>query len=165
MRRSAPTLAAMALLLAALAACTTPTRYAPAAGPGDVGYAEQRIEADRFRVSFTGGDGTTPAKAFDLALRRAAELTLEQGGRWFTVLERADGAIASRGPSFGVGLGGGSSGRGGGGFGSLGAAFGGDPGFTTALEIAISRDAARPTPTAYDARQVADALASQPPHP
>lgn len=163
MRRSASL--ALAASLAGLAACTTPTRYAPAAAPGGIGYAEQRIEADRFRVGFTGGDGTTPAKAFDFALRRAAELTLEQGGRWFTVLERSDGAVAPRGPRIGVGLGGGGFGRGGGGFGSLGTAFGGDPGFTTTLEIVISREAARPTPTAYDARQVANALATATPHP
>lgn len=78
--------AALALLaLAGLAACATPPLYAPAARFGEVGYVESRIERDRFRVTYQGGYGVSEAVAMDFALRRAAELAMQEGYEWFIV--------------------------------------------------------------------------------
>ncbi|MEE2527225.1 hypothetical protein V0U79_12705 [Hyphobacterium sp. HN65] len=72
-----------------LVACaSTPTTYAPAAGTNR-GYSEQQIEADRYRVRFDGGSDVTFSELEDMAFRRAAELTLEQGGSWFIVVSRS----------------------------------------------------------------------------
>ncbi len=72
-----------------LAACaTTPTVYQPATGPGVLGYVETPIEHDRWRVSFRGAGGTDIGRVGDLALRRAAELTLAKGYDWFRVVGR-----------------------------------------------------------------------------
>ena len=71
-----------------LAACANaPTVYAPS-GDSDRGFSEQQIESDRFRVHFDAGSDVNFNEAEDLALRRAAELTLEQGGDWFVVVAR-----------------------------------------------------------------------------
>lgn len=97
----------------ALSACASaPTAYAPA-GAGRVGYHETQIENDRYRVSFTGGADVSFSRVEDLALRRAAELTLENGQDWFEVIGRdrqsrgdRDGPVsvgASAGQSFGSG--------------------------------------------------------------
>lgn len=149
-RRSAAAL----LLCATLAACATPTRFAPASAPGGAGWSEQRLENDRWRVAFTTGDGASPNQALDYALLRAAEITLAQGARWFTVIDRTGGPVAPRGPAFSFGLGGGSFGRGGGGFGSLATGSNGSPGFSTSLEILLTRGDVRPSQEAYDAREL-----------
>ncbi|WP_300527667.1 hypothetical protein [Maricaulis sp.] len=71
-----------------LTACVSaPTVYGPAGG-SDRGYSQQQIESDRFRVSFAAGSDLDYGRTEDLALRRAAELTLEQGGDWFLVVAR-----------------------------------------------------------------------------
>jgi len=73
---------------AALAACATPTPYQPASAT-EYGYSEQRIEADRFRVSFAGNTLTDRATVENFLLLRAAELTLQNGERYFRVVNRA----------------------------------------------------------------------------
>ncbi len=62
--------------------------YAPANGP-DRGYSERQIEADRFRVRFDGGSDVSFEQLENLALRRAAELTLENGSDWFEIVSRS----------------------------------------------------------------------------
>src|SRR5689334_3716661 len=86
--------AAVALILAAgLAACATPTPYQPRApgssGASSGGYAESRIEGDRWRVSFTGNTLTSRETVESYLLYRAAELTLQQGFDGFTIVDRA----------------------------------------------------------------------------
>jgi len=87
MRRILPLLVLAPAL--ALAACATagPTRYAPAS-EGQYGYSERRIEQDRFMIRFDAGADISIEETEDLALRRAAEFTLEQGGDWFVVVRR-----------------------------------------------------------------------------
>jgi hypothetical protein len=84
-------LAAVAVLLAAgLAACATPTPYQPRP-PGSSysgGYAEQRVEGDRWRVTFSGNSLTSRETVESYLLYRAAELTLQQGFDGFTVVDR-----------------------------------------------------------------------------
>lgn len=78
------------LLALSLAACAggAPTRYAPADGSGR-GWSEMKIESDRFRIRFAAGGDTSFREAEDYALRRAAEITLREGGDWFLVVTRA----------------------------------------------------------------------------
>lgn len=76
------------LLASALSACASaPSTYAPA-GEGNRGFSERRIESDRIRVRYEGGADISMEEAEDFALRRAAELTLDQGGDWFELVNR-----------------------------------------------------------------------------
>lgn len=74
----------------ALAACATPTAYQPATGSGFYrnGYSDQQIEADRFQVSFSGNSLTSRETVERYLLFRAAQLTLERGADYFTLVER-----------------------------------------------------------------------------
>jgi len=87
MRRFLPLLALLPALTLAACATSGPTLYAPAQD-GRHGYSERRIEADRFMVRFDAGPDASIQETEDLALRRAAEFTLEQGGDWFVVVRR-----------------------------------------------------------------------------
>ncbi len=148
------------LALLGLAACASaPTVYQPAPAPGAMGYAESPIERDRWRVSFHGANGASAQRVGDLALRRAAELTLAQGYDWFRVVDRdIEGSPRGMRPdvSFGGGgadFGGGHSAFGAGG--GIGFNFaGGDEAVTVHLEILMGRGAAPREPDAYDAREV-----------
>ncbi len=72
-----------ALAIVALSACATgPTAYGPAQNTG-LGFASQKIENDRFQVSFTGRNAD---EARNLALLRAAELTKGEGFSHFRVI-------------------------------------------------------------------------------
>ena len=88
-RKTLAGLAASALALT-LAGCATSTAYAPAGFNGQRGgYAEQRLERDRFRVSFTGNSVTSREQVEMGLLLRAAELTAESGYDWFSTTNRA----------------------------------------------------------------------------
>jgi hypothetical protein len=83
--------ATTALILATgLSACATPTPYAPAAPTRSAtnGYSEQRIEPARWRVNFSGNSLTSRETVETYLLYRAAELTLQQGHDWFSVVTR-----------------------------------------------------------------------------
>lgn len=76
--------------LVALSACATATPYQPrspqqaAAG----GYSDQRIEPNRYRVTFAGNSLTSRETVESYLLFRAAELTQAQGYDWFAVADR-----------------------------------------------------------------------------
>ena len=72
-----------------LAACATSTVYAPAGQGQRGGYAEQRLENDRFRVSFSGNSVTSREQVETGLLLRAAELTAENGYDWFSTVNRS----------------------------------------------------------------------------
>lgn len=85
-RRSllAPVAAALAL-----AACATATPYQPAGTRGaSGGFSEQRIEQNRYRVSFAGNAYTSRQRVENYLLYRAAELTLANGYDTFTIVRR-----------------------------------------------------------------------------
>jgi hypothetical protein len=84
MRRVLTSIAGLALL----AACATPTPYQAAEG-GRSGYAENQIESNRFRISFEGNSLTDRETVETYLLYRAAELTVEEGYDYFTVVARA----------------------------------------------------------------------------
>lgn len=72
----------------ALGACSSgPTPYQPAAGY-DRGYSEQKIENDRYRISFKGNSMTERDTVENYLLFRAAELTLQSGYDTFTIVNR-----------------------------------------------------------------------------
>jgi hypothetical protein len=74
----------------ALAACATATPYQPAGLNGQRGgYAEQRVENNRYRVSFSGNSVTSREQVETGLLLRSAELTVESGYDWFATVDRA----------------------------------------------------------------------------
>ncbi len=97
---------AMPVVAVLLAACATATPYQPVRN--GYGYAEQRLEADRYRVSFFGNKHTAYDAVADYMLFRAAEITLDNGYDHFVVTDRSTQGQqqAGGGPSVGLGLGG-----------------------------------------------------------
>jgi len=84
-----PMLAAVAAVLT-LSACATATPYQPAGLNGTRGgYAEQRLESDRYRVTFAGNSVTSREQVEMSLLLRAAELTAQNGYDWFATVNRA----------------------------------------------------------------------------
>jgi flavin-binding protein dodecin len=170
MLRSKSVAVSLAAALAAgmLASCATPTVYGPADARG-YGFREQRIESDRFIVTFAGNSATPGEAVADAALRRAADLTLAEGHDWFEVVSRTDNVDSGRGSGSGVNVG--VGGVSGGGRSSVGTSVGvslplggggGGGASSTSLEIRMG-DGARPDRvTAYDARAVARNLAGAP---
>ena len=68
-----------------LVACGTPTPYQPALDGR--GYAEQAIEDDRYRISFSGNTLTSRETAETYMLYRAAEITLQRRYDHFVVVD------------------------------------------------------------------------------
>lgn len=99
-------------MLAAVGGCTTsPTPYQPAAD--GYGYAEQQIEQNRYRVSFSGNSATSRETVENYLLYRAAQLTLESGYDHFAIVNREleAGGSGLAGPRVGVGVGSGGGGN------------------------------------------------------
>lgn len=155
-------LSVVALAGLTLSACASLAPYGPQMGPGGQGYVEQRIESNRFRVTYSGVGH--PGPVADYALLRAAELTVSQGYDWFEVTQRwIDGRPDSAGgmrPSVGVGYGssryGGYSASGVGV--GLGLNFSGPSPTSTTLEVVMGNGARPDRPNAYDARGVQESL-------
>ena len=150
------------VLLLWLAACATPTVFAPMTTASGSGYAETRIESDRWRVTFRGGSDAGPERVADLTLLRAAQLTLQQGYDWFRITERYGDALPPRGPTLSVGAGSADYGWHGGssfGVGVGGIPLGGGPLISETLEIVMSKGAApRGDPAVYDAHSVSQSI-------
>ena len=94
-----------------LAACASSTPYAPASSNG-YGFTDQKIEDDRFRITFRGNSQTSRDAVETYLLLRSAELTLANGYDYFVVVEdETDKSTTYRGtgnafgPAFGPGLG------------------------------------------------------------
>ena len=60
----------------------------PAAAGYDRGYSEQKIENERYRISFKGNSMTGRETVENYLLFRAAELTLQTGYDTFTIVNR-----------------------------------------------------------------------------
>ena len=154
---------------AALTACATgPTAYGPASGSG-LGFNNQQIEKDRFHISFTG---RSEEEARNLALFRAAEITLEQGYDNFRIVGGGTSGDQRRGSgistSVGVGVGsGGYRGRGtrtnvgvGINVNDIVRAVQGKK-ITASMEVLLGRGGAAPDANVYDARQIVERLKPQ----
>ncbi|MEM5516149.1 hypothetical protein WNY37_04260 [Henriciella sp. AS95] len=85
-----PALASLALL----GACATATPY-QAASPSDRGYSSQKIESNRWIVSFSGNSLTDRQTVETYLLYRAAELTVQSGHDYFNMVRRATDADSS----------------------------------------------------------------------
>ena len=146
----------------ALTACASLAPYGPQGGPGGQGFSEQRIESNRFRVTYNGVGA--PGPVADYALLRAADLTTQEGYDWFEVTQNwTDGRPGGAGgvsPS--IAIGGGSSRYGGyssSGVGvGVGLNFSGPQPTSTTLEVVLGRGQKPDRPNAYDARQVQRSL-------
>jgi hypothetical protein len=144
------------LLLAAvlaLAACATVTPYQPL--EGGLGYAEQKLETNRYRVRFTGSSKTPRSTVENYLMYRAAELTLQNGYGHFLVAARdLETPPARNGSSGGVSFGFGSGGHSGIGIG-LGTVVGGDEPTLAQMDVLMfagKKPANRAD--AFDAREV-----------
>lgn len=143
--------------LAALASCSGPTPYAPAASR--FGFSDMAVEANRVRVTFAGNSQTKRETVETYLLYRAAEVTLAAGGDWFRLARedtttntsfRTVSTVFARGfsPSVvhhgGIGIG----------FGGISTARPVNE-FTAAADVILYRGA-RPVddPDAFDARSV-----------
>ena len=71
------------LLAINLQACSTPYQQLGYRG----GYSETALDENVFRVSFQGNKKTSRERAWDFALLRSAELTLERGYLYFIVMD------------------------------------------------------------------------------
>jgi hypothetical protein len=89
-KRRLPLLAAAAAASLMLAGCQSATTYHPATGHGFYreGYSDQRIEANRYMVSFSGNSVTSRDTVERYLLYRAAELTLQNGYDYFRLVDR-----------------------------------------------------------------------------
>ncbi|MEL7129431.1 MAG: hypothetical protein AAGK23_07775 [Pseudomonadota bacterium] len=138
-----------------LVACASgPTPYQPATSETGFGYTEQPIETGRYRVTYRG---KTPTEARTLALRRAAELTFQDGKDWFQVVDSYTQVLGSRGGGSSVSIGGGTGGRNSGIGVGIGFPIGGSsaPGDTEiGLEIITGTGETPDNPDAYTASSV-----------
>jgi hypothetical protein len=91
MSKKSVAFALAAVIAAGLAACATPTPYQPNV-PGQKasgGYSELRVEENRFRVNFQGNTLTSREAVEGYLLFRAAEVTVQNGYDWFSIVDRA----------------------------------------------------------------------------
>lgn len=82
---------ALATAVMVLAGCETATPYQPIGARGSQasgGYSDQQIDATHWRVKFAGNSLTSRETVERFLLYRAAELTLQQGGEWFSAANR-----------------------------------------------------------------------------
>jgi len=66
-----------------LAGCAT--AYQPEAWSG--GFQDEKLESDTYEIWFGGNANTKKERVMNFALLRSAELTLEEGYDYFTILE------------------------------------------------------------------------------
>lgn len=87
--KTAGLLAGLALTMA-LGACETATPYQPLErGTAQTGgFADQKIDTDRYRVTFQGNSLTSRQTVESYLLYRSAELTVAQGYDWFETVDR-----------------------------------------------------------------------------
>ncbi|MEM6414070.1 MAG: hypothetical protein AAF720_05365 [Pseudomonadota bacterium] len=151
-----------------LTACATtePTPFEPLNSRG-YGYSEIKIEDNRYRIVFAGNGGTPADLVETYALRRAAQVTLENGYDWFRVIFRNVTASERGGVNVGAGMGTGSFGRRGGvsvGLGSDIGTFGARRYYTARIEVILGSgekpSEAKDDPAYFDAQSVIDAADS-----
>lgn len=153
---------------ATLSACASAPTYTPAARQGGAGYSEQRIESNRYTVTYRANGSANADLLSDYALLRAADVTLQAGREWFWVDRRTldDNNAYARGPSVGIGVGGGSWGHHSGGSVGVGINIplgngGGPQARSATLDIRFGEGPKPDDANAYDARETAANLRSR----
>lgn len=159
-------LLAIGAVTIALTACAMPAAYAPARSPTAHGFSEQRLERDRWRVSFQGTGADSEARVADLALLRVADLTLQNGFDWFRVEARYADARGGGVPRSSVSIGGGTGSFGRSGYGGVGVGIGlplgsGGPAIRESLEVRLGGGPPPPDRDVYDARAVQASIGSR----
>jgi len=76
------------LFLLNIGGCATPTPYQPRNSKG--GYTDRRYAHDIFGIEFYGNQATPNVTAYDYAMLRACEVTLQNGFNYFYVLWSTD---------------------------------------------------------------------------
>ncbi len=91
------------LLACVLAGCATATPYQPM--QNNVGYADQQLESNRYRVSFAGNSSTKRETVENYVLYRTAEVTLDKGYDYFVLSSTSTEREPERsgGITFGIG--------------------------------------------------------------
>jgi hypothetical protein len=137
-----------------------PQPYGPAANAQGQGFSEMRVEQDRYRVTYRAPVKVERARVEDMALLRAADLTLGAGYDWFRVIDRFADARGGNGPTLSLGTGSTSFGRSSAVGVGLGTSFqlGGGGTRSVTLEVQFGRGQRPSTPDTYDARDVAETL-------
>lgn len=87
MRKITKLLLLLTAPLVALAGCATHYQKETVFSNG---YSDYRVSDDRFVVTFRANEFTPAEKVMKYALKRASELTLKQGYRYFVVIEQTD---------------------------------------------------------------------------
>jgi hypothetical protein len=83
-----PVYLTLTLLAITLGLSGCATGYGPSGFSG--GYEDMKIQDNIYRVSFTGNAYTNKREAADFAMLRCAELTLENGAKYFAVVTESD---------------------------------------------------------------------------
>lgn len=84
---SSRSLMVAALSTLVLAACATATPYQPV-GDGKFGFAEQKLESNRYKITFAGNSSTPRQTVENYLLYRAAEITLFNGFDYFVLVQQ-----------------------------------------------------------------------------
>jgi hypothetical protein len=71
--------------LSALGGCASGQAYAPQPSDGGIGYSDEQLSSERYRVTFSGDIGDSREQVESYLLRRAAEVTLRAGFTHFVV--------------------------------------------------------------------------------
>jgi hypothetical protein len=82
------------LSLTVLSLCSCATPYRPL--KGGTGYASAQVASNEFAVRFQGNADTTLERAYDFALLRSAEVTLQNGFHFFSVVDITNTSSAKR---------------------------------------------------------------------
>ena len=98
--------AVLGLLAATLAACSSPTPYREAA-ESKYGYQDQKLEENRYRVTFAGNHLTKRSTVENYMLYRAAEVTANRGFDYFQIVSKetdteTDHGYGNHGPSVSI---------------------------------------------------------------
>jgi len=75
-------------IILVLAGCATPYQSIESLNLNGGGYADAQIAEDMFTVSFRGNGYTSRDRVDNMALLRAADITLENGFRYFIILDQ-----------------------------------------------------------------------------
>lgn len=161
-------MAAAALLALSLAGCVKPTPYKAVEDGSSYGYKDERLEENRYRITFSGNHLTDRSTVENYMLYRAAEITLAQGFDYFQIVTKETDAQTDYGyPGYGPSVfvfGGGGRGAFGWGVGSHHYYGPSNPQqwFTMVANI-VMRKGEKPADdtSAYDARAVLNNLAGK----
>lgn len=77
----------MLVLSLGLTACVSSTPYGPITERDPYGFSDQKIEEDRYRISFHGNASTSRESVETFLLYRAAEVTINNGFDYFIMAE------------------------------------------------------------------------------